>query len=184
MGIDPEKLLVLFVIALIVLGPERLPKMARSLGRGLAELRKYTSTVQREVDNVLSEPRSVVRSVLEEADIAGLAGSLRYIDAPSQPRARTAPAPIAPSQAVPAGEATDRLAGGMMNEAPAAAAGDGPAGSTAAEWRVGENGDWAPAVADREGPAGDGWNGSQDSTTSAPGASQLTGPLPDDPSLN
>ena len=93
MGIDPEKLLVLFVIALIVLGPERLPGMARSLGRGLAEVRKYTSAARAEMDQVLAEPRSVVQSALREADLEGLTeltnmrNPMRYIEAASQSKA-------------------------------------------------------------------------------------------------
>jgi TatA/E family protein of Tat protein translocase len=35
----PAELLVLGVIALVVLGPKRLPETARALGRGLRELR-------------------------------------------------------------------------------------------------------------------------------------------------
>lgn len=113
MGIDPEKLFVLFVIALIVLGPERLPRMARSLGRGLAELRKYTASAQRELDNVLSEPREAVRSALAEVDLPDLSrltgplsnplAPLRYIDAPSRPK---------PSQARALGDGAGMLAGG------------------------------------------------------------------------
>lgn len=69
MNLDPEKVLVLFVIALLVLGPERLPKAARALGKGLAELRKYTSSFQSEVNQVLAEPRAVVQSALQEMDM-------------------------------------------------------------------------------------------------------------------
>ena len=96
MGIDPEKLLVLFVIALIVLGPERLPKMARSMGRGLAELRKYTATARAEMDEVLAEPRAAVRSAVQDAGLedlasfASLRSPLRYIDAMSKPGAEQA----------------------------------------------------------------------------------------------
>lgn len=71
MNLDPEKVLVLFVIALLVLGPERLPQAARALGKGLAEVRKYTSSFQSEVNNVLAEPRSVIQSALHEADMRG-----------------------------------------------------------------------------------------------------------------
>jgi sec-independent protein translocase protein TatA len=35
----PAELLVILVIALVVLGPKRLPESARALGRGLRELR-------------------------------------------------------------------------------------------------------------------------------------------------
>lgn len=69
MSIDPEKLLFIFVIAVLVLGPERLPQMARTLGRGLAEVRKYTSGFQSEVGKVLAEPRAIIDAAVREADI-------------------------------------------------------------------------------------------------------------------
>ena len=36
-NISPLEVIVLLVIALVVLGPQRLPEMARSLGRGMRE---------------------------------------------------------------------------------------------------------------------------------------------------
>jgi len=68
-NLDPEKLLVLFVIALLVLGPNRLPQAARTLGKGLAEVRKYTSSFQSEVNQVLAEPRRVVDAAIREVDM-------------------------------------------------------------------------------------------------------------------
>lgn len=41
----PE-LLVIFVIALIVFGPRRLPELGRSLGKGIAEFKKATNELQ------------------------------------------------------------------------------------------------------------------------------------------
>ena len=38
-NISPLEVIVLLVIALVVLGPQRLPEMARSLGRGMREFR-------------------------------------------------------------------------------------------------------------------------------------------------
>jgi sec-independent protein translocase protein TatA len=45
----PE-LIVIFVIALIVFGPRKLPELARSLGRGIAEFKKATSELQSSLD--------------------------------------------------------------------------------------------------------------------------------------
>ena len=42
-GIGMTELVVIFVIALLVLGPKRLPELARSLGKGLAEFRRASS---------------------------------------------------------------------------------------------------------------------------------------------
>ena len=43
-NISPLEMMVIAVIALIVLGPQRLPEMARSVGRGLREFRAALST--------------------------------------------------------------------------------------------------------------------------------------------
>jgi len=45
----PE-LAVIIVVALVVLGPKRLPEVARSLGKGLAEFRRLTGDVNKELD--------------------------------------------------------------------------------------------------------------------------------------
>jgi sec-independent protein translocase protein TatB len=56
-NLDPDKLLVLFVIAMLVLGPKRFPEAARTMGRWLAEARKYTSGAHNEFRDLLEEPR-------------------------------------------------------------------------------------------------------------------------------
>lgn len=53
-GIGPSELLVILVIALLVLGPKRLPELAHSLGKGLAEFRKATSDLSTEFDSARS----------------------------------------------------------------------------------------------------------------------------------
>jgi sec-independent protein translocase protein TatB len=50
-GIGPSELLVILVIALLVLGPKRLPELARSLGKALGEFRRATSDISTELDN-------------------------------------------------------------------------------------------------------------------------------------
>ncbi|OGL65565.1 MAG: twin arginine-targeting protein translocase TatB [Candidatus Tectomicrobia bacterium RIFCSPLOWO2_02_FULL_70_19] len=45
----PE-LVVIFVVALLVIGPQRLPEVARSLGRTLRELKRVTSDLQNSFD--------------------------------------------------------------------------------------------------------------------------------------
>lgn len=48
-------LILLFVIALIVLGPEKLPQLARTLGKAMAEFRKVTGDLRRVVDDEMRE---------------------------------------------------------------------------------------------------------------------------------
>ena len=47
-GIGMPELVVILVVALIVLGPKRLPEVARSLGKAMAEFRRQTSDVLEE----------------------------------------------------------------------------------------------------------------------------------------
>ena len=51
------ELLVILVIGLLVLGPKRLPELARSLGRGLAEFRRASTEMRKEFLDVTEEAR-------------------------------------------------------------------------------------------------------------------------------
>ena len=51
------ELLVIFALALLVLGPKRLPDLARSLGRGLSEFRKASTDLRREFMDVAEDAR-------------------------------------------------------------------------------------------------------------------------------
>jgi len=50
-GIGTGEILLLLLIALIVLGPERMPKLARDLGRAMAEFRKTSDELRSEFLN-------------------------------------------------------------------------------------------------------------------------------------
>lgn len=49
-GIGFPELLLILVIGLIVLGPEKLPQIARALGKGLYEIRRATEEVRAEIE--------------------------------------------------------------------------------------------------------------------------------------
>ena len=48
-GIGMPEMIVILVIALIVIGPNKLPELAKSLGKGLAEFKKASEDFQRNV---------------------------------------------------------------------------------------------------------------------------------------
>jgi Tat protein translocase TatB subunit len=56
-GIGMTELVVIFAIGLIVLGPKRLPELARSLGRGIAEFRRASTDLRREFMDATEEVR-------------------------------------------------------------------------------------------------------------------------------
>jgi Tat protein translocase TatB subunit len=47
-GIGMPELLLILGLALIVLGPKKLPELARALGKGMAELRRATDEIKDE----------------------------------------------------------------------------------------------------------------------------------------
>jgi sec-independent protein translocase protein TatB len=73
--LSPEKLLVLAAIALVVLGPDRLPGAARSMGRLMAEFRRITSGVSSEMRDVLAEPRQVLDGVVKDMGLDEFRGA-------------------------------------------------------------------------------------------------------------
>ncbi|MDQ3571008.1 MAG: twin-arginine translocase TatA/TatE family subunit, partial [Actinomycetota bacterium] len=57
-SIGPLEVLVVLVVALLVLGPEKLPGAARSLGRAIGEVRRYTTGFQNEMRDAFSDPEA------------------------------------------------------------------------------------------------------------------------------
>jgi len=49
-GIGMPEMLLILAVALIVIGPKKLPDLAKSLGRGLAEFRKATSEIKESLE--------------------------------------------------------------------------------------------------------------------------------------
>jgi sec-independent protein translocase protein TatB len=49
-GIGMPELIVIMVIALIVIGPKKLPDLAKALGKGMAEFRKATQEIKESLD--------------------------------------------------------------------------------------------------------------------------------------
>ena len=48
-GIGMPELIIILVIALLVIGPHKLPELAKSLGKGLAEFKKASEDFQRNI---------------------------------------------------------------------------------------------------------------------------------------
>ena len=48
-GIGMPELVIILVIALLVIGPHKLPELAKSLGKGLAEYKKASEDFQRNI---------------------------------------------------------------------------------------------------------------------------------------
>ncbi len=70
--LSPEKLLVLGMIALVVLGPDRLPQAARRAGRLLAQMRQMSGGLQEEMRSALAEPRQALEEARQELGLPGI----------------------------------------------------------------------------------------------------------------
>lgn len=55
-NIGPMELIIVLVIALIVIGPKRLPEVGKSLGRGMREFKDSISGDRRDEDEDVARP--------------------------------------------------------------------------------------------------------------------------------
>ena len=67
-GIGMPELVIILVIALIVIGPQKLPELAKSLGKGLAEFKKATDDFKQtiEADSRTPEEKEHLARLAEE----------------------------------------------------------------------------------------------------------------------
>jgi sec-independent protein translocase protein TatB len=118
-NLSGSEIIVILLLALVVLGPEKLPDALRRAGRTYAELKKMGNSFQSEMKSVLDEP---MREMRETADLlkksvdftdGELTGTRRPSGATSAtnppPTPSTAAAPADPAPA-PAGPSTDPTA--------------------------------------------------------------------------
>jgi len=88
-GIGMPEMIVILVIALIVIGPSKLPDLARALGKGIAEFKKATQEIKEnlEIDEELKDVKedlvdsvSGIKDVLEPQDTSEHEPSVKYKD--------------------------------------------------------------------------------------------------------
>jgi len=74
-GIGMPELIIIFVIALIIIGPKKLPDLARALGKGMAEFRKATNEIKSNLDmgdelkGIEEELADSVSGMIHEAEV-------------------------------------------------------------------------------------------------------------------
>ncbi len=74
-GIGMPELIIILVIALIVIGPKKLPEIARSLGKGLAEFKRASDDFRQNINDearALDEKEALAKEAAakEEAETA------------------------------------------------------------------------------------------------------------------
>jgi Tat protein translocase TatB subunit len=69
LNLGTGELLVIFLVALIVLGPSKLPDAARQAGKMMAELRRLSSGFQDEMRTAMREPTPTLPPLPPEATV-------------------------------------------------------------------------------------------------------------------
>ncbi|MDI3341021.1 MAG: twin-arginine translocase TatA/TatE family subunit [Sphaerobacter sp.] len=65
-GMGPMEILTIFVIALMIFGPGKLPEIAQAIGKGIREFRAATNELTGEFQRTLNEVSSEMTSVRDE----------------------------------------------------------------------------------------------------------------------
>jgi TatA/E family protein of Tat protein translocase len=102
----------IFIIALLIFGPKKLPELGRTLGRGMAEFRRATDELKRSINTELALDEAPAPAVLrtrrledpEEARPPAMAfpgdapqmTEARAAGFPSSPEPDAVPGPVAP----------------------------------------------------------------------------------------
>ena len=100
-------LVVLFVIALVIFGPQKLPELARMLGKATAEFRKMTNDFRYALEDEVRELERQTRIREEEAAAAARA---------ALPASAPVPAPAPPEGAVERGAPAMQELGHVLPE--------------------------------------------------------------------
>jgi len=66
LGVGPLELVVIMIVALIFVGPERLPRLAADLARTIREIRKYTNSLAAEFNEVVQDLEKETRAETAE----------------------------------------------------------------------------------------------------------------------
>ena len=103
-SLGPAEILVVLVIALLVFGPNKMPDIARQVGKGFREFRRVQQHLKSELRDVVSE-----------------------FDSPTEASVQQQPAPMLPPKDVAAGDAAPVATPTPAPEAPAV---DAPAAET------------------------------------------------------
>jgi sec-independent protein translocase protein TatB len=102
-NVGAGEVLVILLVALIVLGPDKLPKAAKQVGQVMGDLRRMSAGFQRELRNALDEPMEPSEQRLPRPEAPPAAAGA---DTPVEPRVAdtAAPAPRAEGEPGPTGE--------------------------------------------------------------------------------
>ena len=65
--IGMQELILIFIVALLVFGPKRLPELGRTIGKGMAELKKAMYGIKEQMDSELHD----IKEPMSHLDVTG-----------------------------------------------------------------------------------------------------------------
>ncbi|WP_285907503.1 Sec-independent protein translocase protein TatB [Pseudodesulfovibrio pelocollis] len=94
-GIGGPELLIICVVALIVIGPKKLPDLLRSLGKGMAEFKRVSTDVKSTLDDEVKKAEAAARKrevdeEMERRKAEKAAAEKAASETPPAPEAHTA----------------------------------------------------------------------------------------------
>jgi sec-independent protein translocase protein TatA len=69
-SIGMPELILIFVVALLVFGPRKLPEIGKSLGKGLSEFKRASEELKKTIEQEIEEGKSEVSSIRREVTSA------------------------------------------------------------------------------------------------------------------
>ncbi|PKN42316.1 MAG: twin-arginine translocase subunit TatB [Deltaproteobacteria bacterium HGW-Deltaproteobacteria-18] len=101
-GIGSTELIVILIVALIVIGPAKLPEMAKSLGKALGEFRRVSTDVKRTIEMEAEQSEQKVKTEQAKKElypetVAKAPAEPEATAVPAEPEATEAAAPEQPS---------------------------------------------------------------------------------------
>lgn len=115
-SIGMPELILIFVVALLVFGPKKLPEIGKSIGKGLAEFKRASDELKKTIEQEIEQGKNEVSTVREQ--VASIPASLRSaasLEGNPAPAGESAGSPV--SAAIPGAEPPlAQEAGGMPSE--------------------------------------------------------------------
>jgi sec-independent protein translocase protein TatA len=76
-GLGVPELIVIFVIALIVFGPRKLPELGKALGKGIAEFKRASQEMKETIETEVRNAEHAVDLKKLKADVEGIEAQIR-----------------------------------------------------------------------------------------------------------
>ncbi len=98
-SIGMPELILIFVVALLVFGPKKLPEIGKSLGKGLAEFKRASDELKKTIENEIEQGKAEISSVRDR-----VAEVRDGITVPRESAPASGPAPATSAAAAAGGE--------------------------------------------------------------------------------